>query len=78
MHSLRLTVVRRSSSMMPNLIVLGCIFSACSTRVKIFGREGDLVRSVRLRLDHVNRTESGIPAATVRADTVERDQGGDP
>ena len=77
MHSLRLTVVRRSSSMMPILMVLCGIFSVFSTRAKISDRELHLVRPVHLGLHYIDRAGARILVPAVRADVMQRDQRGD-
>ena len=77
MHSLRLTVVRRSSSMMPILIVFGAMPSIVSTRPKSSDGESDFLGAVHFRLHDIHGAFARIRAAAVRADVVQRDQAGD-
>ena len=66
MHSLRLTVVRRSSSIRPSLMVLrGKAEHVLDGGEQIVG-ECDLVRPVHLRLDDIDRAGAAVarlPAA---------------
>ena len=60
MHALRLTVVRRSSSMMPILSVWrGRPSSVLDAPEQLVG-EGDLVGAVHLRLDDVDRARAAV------------------
>ena len=65
MQALRLTVVRRSSSMMPILRVLRGRPRASSTRPNSVVGEGHLLRPVHLRLDDVDASRRGCCAGAL-------------
>ena len=61
MHSCRLTLVRRSSSMSPIFTVSAGSPSACFDLGEHVCAECDLGRTMHLRLDHVDRAERRVP-----------------
>ena len=77
MHSLRLTVVRRSSSMMPIFMRVVRHLQQLLDAREDLDREGHLVRPVHLRLHDIDRAGARILAPAVRPDVVQRDQRGD-
>ena len=77
MQSLRLTVVRRSSSMMPILMVLRGQPKQFLDAVEQFAGEGDLVRAVHLGLDDIDRAGAAVRGRDLRLEVVQRDQAGD-
>ena len=77
MHSLRLTVVRRSSSIRPILIVLRGKPEQLLDRGEQVVGECDLVRPVHLRLDDVDRAGAAVARTVAALEIVQRDQAGD-
>ena len=79
MQAFRLTLVRRSSSMMPSLTVLSGRPSSCSTRAEQLAGEGHLGRPVHLGLDDVDRALAAVADAPAcpALQVVQRDRGGD-
>ena len=76
MHSLRLTVVRRSSSMMPIFTVFGGRPSdLLDVREDLVG-EGHFLGAVHLRLDDVDRARARVAQAVRLAQVVHGDQRG--
>ncbi len=65
-HSLRLTVVRRSSSMMPILMVFLGMPSKRFDAVEDLDGEGDFLRPVHLRLHDIHRAGAGVHAPALR------------
>ena len=75
MPSSRLTEVRRSSSMMPILIVSRRQPQALSsTRRTNVARERDLLRPVHLGLYDIDRTGAAVAQFSVAAQIVQRDK----
>ncbi len=77
MQALRLTVVRRSSSMMPTFMVFAASDSIFSTRPNSSHRQRDLVGAVHLRLDDIDRAVAAVAQLRIALQVVDREQAGD-
>src|SRR5215813_11615350 len=75
MHSFRLTLVRRSSSMMPTFRVSRGKAIMSSTRSNS-SFKGHLVRSVHLRLHHIHRAGSTVALGIRARDIAQRNERG--
>ena len=70
MHSFRLTVVRRSSSMMPILRVFRLSPRASSIRCEQLDRGGDFLRPMLLRLDDINASRPAVAILSLALEIV--------
>ena len=77
MQALRLTVVRRSSSMMPTFMVFSGSAEHLLDRGEQVAGQRHLVGAVHLRLDDVDRAGAAVLGLRAALEVVDREQAGD-
>ena len=77
MQALRLTVVRRSSSMMPTLMVFSGSAEHLLDPAEQLAGQRDLVGAVHLRLDDVDRAGAAVLRLRTALEIMDREQAGD-